>query len=241
MTDKTEETTEFKAPKKVVAMSNKAIEAFKTSGTLVIATDDDYARAADLLQSYKAQAKELTATRVSLTKPLDVSKKGIMDFFRTPLTNYADAETTLKKAMLVYHEKLEVKRKEEEAEAARLAEKERKYQEDLAKKRLATAEKNNDAERIEEVEDEIEEIQTATVAPVVARNKPKVQGISTRETWSGEVTDKMALIKAVAAGQAPETLLDVNSKVLNQMARAMKSHLVYPGIKAVSKSGIASR
>lgn len=235
MTDKT-----FEAPKEVVELSEKATKALDYASTFIIETDEDYSRAAEVLKDYKTQAKELTAERVKITKPLDVSKKATMDFFRSPLDFLGKAESTIKKAMIAYQEKLEAKRREEERKLQEAADKERKYQEDLALKRLATAEKKGDEERIEQVEEEIEEIQTGTVAPVLASNKPKVQGISTRETWSGEVTDKMALIKAVAAGQAPETLLDVNTKTMNQMARAMKKSFNYPGVRAVSKKTIAA-
>lgn len=233
-------TDKIEIPKEAIELSEKAALALDQSGKLVIVDDEGYQHAAGVLKGYKSQAKELTAKRKELTGPLDVTKKGIMDFFRKPLTFLEDAERVIKKGMIVYQDDLEAKRKAEQERLDKIAEKERKYQEDLAKKRLATAEKNADEERVEEVKDEIEEIQTATVAPIVDAEKPKAAGVSTRVVWSGEVTDKMALIKAVAAGTAPATLLDVNSKVLNQMARAMKEHLQYPGIKANGKKTIAA-
>jgi len=74
----------------------------------------------------------------------------------------------------------------------------------------------------------------------VPSSTPKVAGISTRELWSVEVTDKVALIKAVAAGLAPVNILDVNQTVANQMARALKTSLKYPGLKAVCTKTVAA-
>ena len=85
--------------------------------------------------------------------------------------------------------------------------------------------------------------QAATVAPppAVSQEPPKIAGISTRTTYSAEVTDLMALVKAVAAGAVPLVVLQADMKVLNAQAKALKEHLVYPGVKVVSSSSIAAR
>ncbi len=111
-----------------------------------------------------------------------------------------------------------------EAEAARLA-----AAEEAERQRLAAAE----AQRLA--------AETMPTAPVVHMESARVEGTSTREVWSAEVTDKMALIRAVASGQAPAELIDVNTKTLNQMARALKAGLNYPGVRAVCEKQMAVR
>jgi hypothetical protein len=75
--------------------------------------------------------------------------------------------------------------------------------------------------------------------PVAA--PPKVEGVSFRDAYHAEVVDLMALVKAVAAGQAPLTLLQVNTTALNGLARSLKGALVIPGVKVVSDRVAAVR
>lgn len=79
-------------------------------------------------------------------------------------------------------------------------------------------------------------VASVTAPPTVQ----KVAGIASREIWRAEIGDKMALIKAVATGQAPSDLLDVNQSVANQMARALKTGMQYPGLKAVCEKTVAA-
>lgn len=72
---------------------------------------------------------------------------------------------------------------------------------------------------------------------------PKVEGLSYREHWSAEVTDKLALIKAVAEGKAPLAYVEPNYPVLNQAARSIKQELnSIAGVKAVmTKTAVGRR
>ena len=75
-------------------------------------------------------------------------------------------------------------------------------------------------------------------APVV----PKIEGLSPRETWSAEVTDLLALVKAVAAGQAPLAYVQANLTALNGAARAIKQELnATPGVRAVKTTTMVGR
>ena len=201
-----------------------------------IATITEYTSAAGQLKAIKAKAKELDETRKGLTSPLDESKKRIMDFFRKPLQFLADAEAVIKKSMISFDNEQARIRREEEARLQELARKEQERLAKAAEKKAEKAEAKGDTEKAEEIRESVPVIPV----PILADNKPKVAGISTRTTWAGAVVDKMALIKAVAAGQAPITLLDVNTTVLNQMARALKDEMNYPGVKAISTQSIAA-
>lgn len=74
-----------------------------------------------------------------------------------------------------------------------------------------------------------------TPAVYVPKTTPAGFGAATRRTWSAEVTDLMALVKAVAAGAVPIQALEANTVFLNGQARMLKSALAYPGVKAVEK------
>lgn len=78
---------------------------------------------------------------------------------------------------------------------------------------------------------------TIHVAPAVA----KVEGVSTRTTWSAEVTDLHALVKHIAAHPDMLGLLLPNGPALNKMAQAMRQSLSIPGVRAVANTVRASR
>lgn len=78
---------------------------------------------------------------------------------------------------------------------------------------------------------DIQQSAATVVAPVLQTTIPKVSGLTTRDNWRAEVTDLHALVKAVAAGQAPLSLVMANDKVLGQQARSLKEHFVAPGVR----------
>ena len=61
---------------------------------------------------------------------------------------------------------------------------------------------------------------------------PKAEGISFRDKWSAEVVDPMALIKAVANGEAPANLVIPDQQALNRLAGALKGEMRVPGVEA---------
>lgn len=64
------------------------------------------------------------------------------------------------------------------------------------------------------------------LAPVVA----KTEVARTTETWVAEVTDLMALVKAVAEGKADIELLEPNTSEISKRAKALGKRFVVPGI-----------
>ena len=79
------------------------------------------------------------------------------------------------------------------------------------------------------------------MAPIIAPTTPKIAGLSTRITYRAELTDKLALVKAVVAGLVPLNAVDPNMTFLNNQARVLKEDLIYPGVRVVQETGIASR
>ncbi len=74
-------------------------------------------------------------------------------------------------------------------------------------------------------------VSAAPTTPAV----PTGYGQFVRKTWSAEVTDLSALVKAVAAGLVPVQAIKADEVFLNSQARLHKSSLEFPGVVAVEK------
>jgi len=80
-----------------------------------------------------------------------------------------------------------------------------------------------------------------TMVPAVAA-PAKVAGISGRVNYTAQVDDLMTLVKAVAAGTAPEQCLCADEKFLGAQARAFKkAGPLYPGVTAVAERSLSAR
>jgi len=197
-----------------------------------IATADDYEDAAATLQRIKGRSKELDDLRRSLTRPIDEAKKRIMDLFARPVQLLADAEFAIKRGLLGYQREQERIRAEEEA---RLREQARKEQERL----LARSQRASAAGK-DEMAEVLEEQASMVPVPIVVSDTPRISGLSTRQTWHAEIVDWTALIRAVAEGHVPDIVLMPDMTILNAQARALKTALNYPGVRAVSDSVVAA-
>jgi hypothetical protein len=122
------------------------------------------------------------------------------------------------------------------AEQARIAEERRKAE--------AEARRKADEEALRVAEElaaagMTEAADVALCEPVVERvvveEAPKFEGVSYRETWSAEILDFDALIRAVAAGEASSAYLLPNTSALNADARTHKSALRVPGVRVRSE------
>lgn len=189
--------------------------------------------AAEDLQNVKRIAKEIDEQRKTITGPLDLAKKRVMDLFRRPAEFLEQAEATLKRACLTWDQEQDRIHRQAQAEAARAADAERKRLADEAAKQQAAG-NTETAHAIAAA--------AQMVAPVpVVLERPKIAGESTREVWRAEVTDLIELARAVGEGKAsPECLLP-NMPVLNGQARALKGSLQLPGVKAVPERVLASK
>lgn len=224
---------------------------------IVIASHDEYATAADELAKIKGAMKEIDERRKEITKPFDEKKKKVMDFVRPYTDALASAETLFKNGMIAFDEEQERKRQLAEAEAE---EKRRKAEEALNKR----AEKAEAAGHVEKADALREQAASTVVAAPVAFEAPKAKGVSSRKTYSAEVTDLLALAKAAVAQSLladakfdPATLIQqiqahashgvqikaiqADDKFLNQMATALKDDFAYPGCKLSVNTSMAVR
>jgi hypothetical protein len=122
---------------------------------------------------------------------------------------------------------------------------------ELARKEQAEAQKKADEEllrhatRLEEAgqaqlaQEVIEQPVAQVTVPVQKIEAPA--GTSYRSNWQMEVTDFMALVKAVAEGKVDPDVLEPNATVLRQRAKALKSTMKYPGVRVWDEGTIAFR
>ncbi len=206
-----------------------------------------YEASADELRSIKRRLKELEDTRMAMTRPLDESKKRIMDLFRRPLEILSEAETVIKQSRLKFEraEAERVRRENAEREAAAAAERARLQAEaDAAAKAAeeAAAEGNFELAASMQVHADIaQSTAEVVVAPRVEPAAPKSAGVSKRKQWSADVHDLHALVKHVAERPDLIGLLLPNQKALNDMAKALKGAMTIPGVRATDKEIVSVR
>jgi hypothetical protein len=136
------------------------------------------------------------------------------------------ARKALKQKQMAFDAEQERIRRAEEARLQAIAQ---KHAEDEALAMAAQAEAAGDHEIAEAI------VAAPVVAPVVrvAPTAPAPSRLTAGRTiWGAVCFDLMALVKAVAAGTQPITLVEPNMTALNQMARAAKSAMRIPGVLA---------
>lgn len=125
----------------------------------------------------------------------------------------------------------EEQRQREEREKARKAEQERLMAEATHAEAVGEA-----PEVVRQIRQEAE---TLPAPPVATRPISAVSGASTRDNWKAELIDKRQVVVHVAerlrAGDdSLLNLLDVSTTTANQLARAQKSTMKIPGLRAVN-------
>jgi hypothetical protein len=190
-----------------------------------ISNQQDYTKAGEHLKSIKNSVAELDELRKSLTRPLDDSKKRIMDLFRNPLDVLSKAEAAIKRGMLGYQQDQERIRR---AEEARLAELQRKEAERIAK-RAEKADANGNADKAEALRDQAQQL--ASVTPLVATKVEPVAGINTKTVWKYRIVDVNII---------PREYMVANDKMIGDVARANKGTLKIAGVEFYPEQVIAA-
>lgn len=190
-----------------------------------ITTPQSYSSAGDDLKLIKTKVKELDDLRKSMTKPLDESKKQIMDFFRKPLEFLTKAESSVKTAMLNWQREQQRIAREEQR---RLEEQQRKEAEKLRRRAEKAAEKGKE-EKAEELIGQAAVVEASQ--PIVAPKVEQIKGIQTKTVWKYRILD---------ADLIPRQYLIPNETMLGQIARSTKGALQIDGVEFYSEETIAS-
>lgn len=208
--------------------TDKALTVIDVAGKVNIVTVHDYQFAQGLMKEVKDRIKALEDVRISQTRPLDESKRLIMDFFRGPLQKLNDAKEHLNQIMVKWTDEQETRRR---AEERRLQEEARKRAEEEALQQAIEAEEAGETQEAEQIISEPVYVPSIRVASEI----PKSKESHIRESWSAEVIDLKDLVMAISQGKAPLQAVQADMTFLNGQARAYKHALSIPGIKAVSR------
>ena len=198
--------------------------------------DTDYQRALALTKSVKGVTAELKAL-FDTVQPFAHKAWKALSSANTEIRDRLEAEEKrLKGLAAAFEDEQGQKRREAEAALQKQLQAQEREQRDVDAMLAEEEGRASEAEAIREA--------PSTVPPVtVAKDRfvPKVAGTSRRETWKAEVADLAALAKAVVAGTVPIQAIQPDQKFLNQQARALKSALTYPGVRAYAESTMAVR
>lgn len=183
------------------------------------------------LQLNKALQKEIEDERTKITKPINEGLRNTNTLFKRMSTPLEDAEAEMKAEASRWDRSQERIRIAAAAEAARVA--------DVERKRLESeAAKQRDAGNAETAHAIAEAARF--VAPIPVPAAPKIAGESTREHWHAEIVDIIALARAVGAGEVSPECIEPNMPVLNAQARSLKKTMSIPGVIAKSDDIIAA-
>jgi len=209
----------------------------KSYENYVVVSQETFSDAGEVLKAIKAKSKSLDELRKSLTKPLDESKKRIMEFFNKPLDVLVQAEKHIKSAMISWQDEQEKIRL---AEERRLADIQRKQAEEIQKKidaELAKAENLKTDKAKEAAQARAEELQAKVdivnaYVPVVESKIEAVSGISTRKVWKFKIVD---------ANLIPREYMIPDEKYIGKMVEASKGTKPIAGIEIYSESVLVAR
>jgi hypothetical protein len=196
---------------------------------------DSYQLAGGMLKGIKALRKRIAESCDPVIEKAHETHKAACKQKRDHEAPLIEAERLLKERIGAYDEKIDRDRRLEDARLAaeaRAVEETARLAEAVA---LEAAGEHGEAERV------LSEPMIQTAPPVAAIEKPKVAGISSSVVYRAEFTDLPALVRAIASGNAPIALIQPNQSAANQMARALKGEMHFPGIRIVKDRTVSSR
>ena len=182
---------------------------------LVVVTDNDSMAIADNTKGLiKDMIKEIDATFKPMADKAFQAHRAITGKWKEVVQPLKDADEYLTGQVKGYLRKVEEERQAEERRLAEIARKE------AEERRLAEALQAEAEGNTEEAQAIIEE-EMFVPTPIVKPDVPKVDNRKYRTIPRARVTNKMALIRFIAANPALADLLDVNQSVINNKAKAM--------------------
>lgn len=229
--------------------------------TVTVVDDATFAQAGELLKTVKLYLGRVAEVFEPMQRSAFEAHRSVVAQRKKVEAHALEAERLLKVQMAAYEREQERLRREaeqarqreqerlEREERARVAEDQRRRQaeaEDERLQRALEAEQRGDTEGAGRLIEAPVVVSAPTprpvfAAPVAVTAPPRVSGVSFQEQWSFEITDFLALVRAVGEGTQPITLLQPNTTTLGGLARALRGAMNVPGVKAVSTSKVAVR
>lgn len=205
-----------------IAASHPLVEA---AHALTVDSGDAYAAAGAQIREIARMRKVLEEKRLSMTRPLDQTKKEIMALFKHPDDSLGEAEGIISRKMLAYKAEQDRARREAEAAAAEAARKERERLE----KQAAAAVRRGQEEKAAALQ---EAAASVPAAPVVHVPQASAEGVSTRVVWRWEIADRASL---------PAEYLIPDEKAIGAMVRARGADTAIPGVRVWPEETLVKR
>lgn len=197
----------------------------KSLNGFTITSSEHYENAATVLKEIKAKANSLDETRKSITRPIDDAKKKVMEFFSKPLEFLAQADRSVRQAMIAW--KAEQDRIADEER--RKAEEQRREQEAALLKKQQEAEAKGKAKAVEKLQQELEDMKE-TPLPITRPAAPKVAGTQYRTIWKFKVVDE---------NKIPRSYMCPDEEKITQFVRETKGSVPMDGIEIYSEQILA--
>ena len=147
-----------------------------------IDTPEKHQRAGEYLKTVSKKVKEIEEIRLRLTRPIDQSKKTIMDFFSPIIDRLKIKKDTISTEIGRYETEQQKIREEQERKMRELQDKEAERLRKLAEKQ----EERGDSEKALETQRKLEEVKSA---PIVVAAPMKLKGIATTDNWQYRIID----------------------------------------------------
>lgn len=211
------------APETELKLGQERGELVSLAGALTITSSAEYERAGRHLTTIKALLGKIRETFDPIVRAAHEAHRIATSKRAEHADPLLEAERTIKGKMGSYLADEERKRRAEEARLAAIA----REQEEQARLEEAVA-----LEAAGEGEAALAVLEEPALPPPppVAAQPPRASGVSARDSYSAEVTDLLALVRAVAEGKAPVTYLLANTSTLNQWAKATRGTVKLPGV-----------
>lgn len=193
---------------------------------LAVSTPAQSLAAQDFRAEINKRIKELGEKRLAITRPLDTSKKLIMDLFQGPIDMLTLCLRQADRQILSFDDQQRAEARALQERAERAAQAVRDRLEKLRQK----AEDRGDLRKA----DDFANRQASTVAPVVEIESPLAGGTSIPTTWTFEITDP----KRIKPSFMTPDLAKIG-KAVRSMHHDAKE-LIGDGIKIIERRGVRS-
>lgn len=209
-------------------LSTGAMNLVTASKGVAIKNDSGLRLAVDTLRRITETIKALNEKRFAITRPIDASKKLVMDLFEVPLATLTLAVLEYKREILRYESEMEEVRAKQQAlaDAKALAEEEAQKNKMLDKAEAAFA--TGDIATAEKFVEQAETHHVAAPNMSTANRK----GTSIPVTWKYRILDENAI---------PDEYWVLDEKKLAGVVRAMKDKTTIPGIQAFGEKNLTVR
>lgn len=224
---------EVVVPEKVKEVEQEGVALIEAAKSLAITDADSYEAAAEFVKGTKRLQDRVHDIMDPVCTATNRAHKAATGQRKKLLAPAKEAERIVKRLIVDWD--TEQRRLEAEARRKAEAEERRKAEEEQLAEAEAAA-----AEGDEAAAEEILEREPMVAPPPPPRARPKVSGVSTRETWKAQVTDIRALCKAIGEGKVATTLVQPNMPALNAQARSLKAEMKIPGVRAVANRTAAA-